>query len=237
MGSTQDKVILVTGGARRLGRVITQGLAASKYILHYHQSKTSAIALKAELENQGTQVEIYQADFKNLSSIEGLFHFAKEKFGRIDVLINNASLFERVPFHQVEDFQSTFNVNLIAPLLCSKSALSLMSHQSLIINICDTSADYPFKNYPLHSISKAALEHATKALALELAPKIRVNALVLGMIMPSEGFPKEEFDRICKHRVLLQRPGMPEEVVSALEFIIQNEYMNASVLHLDGGQA
>lgn len=231
----KDKVILITGSARRLGRAFSLGLPAKKFVLHYHASKTSAIALKEEIESRGGEAALYQADFKNLNSIKGLFDFTKETFGRLDVLVNSASLFEHQPFEEIKDFESTLHVNLIAPLLCSKHALKLMPTGSVIINICDSSAHYPYRNYPLHSISKAALMHATEALALELAPKIRVNTLLLGMILPSEGFPKNEFDLIIKNRVLLKRPGTPEEAVLALRFLIENEYMNASVLSLDGG--
>jgi len=234
--SLKDKVILITGGARRLGRVLSLGLPASKFILHYNQSKTSAIALQKEIQMKGGQAEIYQADFKDLNSIQGLFEFTKKHFGRLDVLINSASLFEHKPFKEVEDFESTLKVNLLAPLLCSKFALKLMTQNSTIINLCDSSAINPFRSYPLHSISKAALLHATQTLALELAPKIRVNALLLGMILPSEGFPKTEFDEICKKRILLKRSGKPEEAVHAIRFLIENEYMNASVLTLDGGR-
>lgn len=232
----KDKVILITGGARRLGRVISTGLSASRFVLHYNQSKTSAIALKREIEDKGGQVELFQADFRQTESVPELFEFTKKTYGRLDVLINSASLFEHKPFNQIEDFESTLKVNLMVPLMCAKYATKLMSLNSTIINICDASAIHPFKGYPLHSISKAGLLHATKALALELAPKIRVNSLLLGMILPSEGFPKKEFDSICKNRVLLKRAGTPEEVVHALEFLITNEYMNGSVLSLDGGQ-
>lgn len=234
--SNKDRVILVTGAARRLGRIISLGLPASKYILHYNQSKTSAVALKEEIESKGAEASIFQADFQDKKAIEELFLFTKKTYGRLDVLINSAALFENQPFSKVKDFESTFKVNLIAPLICSKLASKLMSLNSTIINLCDSSANHPFHGYPLHSISKAALKHATKALALELAPKIRVNALLLGMILPSEGFPKKEFNMICKNRVLLRRPGTAEEVVHALEFLISNEYINGSVLSLDGGQ-
>lgn len=236
MNIIKDKVVLITGGARRLGRVISLGLGASKFILHYNQSKTSAIALQKEIQDKGGQAEIYQSNFKDLNSIKGLFEFTRKKFGRLDVLVNSASLFEKTAFEDIQDFESTLSVNLIAPLMCSKFALKLMPQNSTIINLCDLSAIHPFKSHPLHSISKAALMHATQALALELAPKIRVNTLLLGMILPSEGFPKKEFEEICEKRILLKRAGTAEEAVHALRFLIENEYMNASVLTLDGGR-
>lgn len=236
MISLKEKVVLVTGSARRLGRVFCLGLPYTKFVIHYNVSKSGALALQQEIQDRGGQAEIYQADFKDLSSIEGLFQFTKKRFGRLDILINSANLLERKPFEEVENFQDTFNVNLIAPLLNSKYALKLMSHHSTIINILDTSAEDPFRSYPLHSIAEAALKHATKVLALELAPKIRVNALLLGMILPSEGFPKKEFQEICEKRVLLKRAGTPDEAVAALRFLIENEYMNGSILSLDGGR-
>ncbi|MCH9634151.1 MAG: Glucose 1-dehydrogenase 4 [Chlamydiae bacterium] len=236
MISLKDKVILITGGARRLGRAISLGLPSKKFILHYNQSKRSAVALQKEIQRNGGCAEIFQADFKDLSSIKSLFDFTKKKFGRLDVLINSACIFENQPFESITDFESTLRVNLLAPLMCAHQALKLMSNGSTIINLCDISAIHPFRNYPLHSISKAALLHSTQVLALELAPKIRVNSLLLGMILPSEGFPKKEFDEICNKRILLKRAGKPEEVTHALSFLIENEYMNASVLTLDGGR-
>lgn len=236
MTSLKEKVVLITGSARRLGRIISLGLPYSKFILHYNQSKTSAIALQKEIQNKGGQAEIYQADFSDLSSIKGLFDFTKECYGRLDILINSANLFERKPFEEIEDFETPLKINLIAPLITSQYALKLMPRHSTIINLCDSSAEHPFRGYPMHSIAKAALKHATEALALELAPKIRVNTLLLGMILPSEGFPKKEFQEICEKRILMKRAGTPAEAVHALRFLIENEYMNASVLSLDGGR-
>lgn len=229
-------MIVITGSAIRVGKMLSLSLKEAKLILHYHSSQNEAFELQKILLNQGCECHLFQANLKNRNEITDLFEFVKTIYGRVDILINNAALFEKKPFLEIVDFDSTFDVNLKAPLICSQLAAKLMPPHSSIINICDCSSNSPFKNYPLHSISKSALKYATEVLAKELAPKIRVNALLLGMVLPSPGFDEKQTLEICKKHVLNERLLKDEEIVHALHFLIHNTYINAATLSLDGGQ-
>ncbi len=215
--------------------MLSLSLKEAKLILHYHTSQTEALELQKTLKSLSCESHLFQANLKNQNEIIDLFDFVKKTYGRVDILINNAALFEKKPFLEIEDFDSTFDVNLKAPLICSQLAAKLMPEHSCIINICDWSANSPFKHYPLHSISKAALKYATEVLAKELAPKIRVNGLLLGMVLPSAGFDEKQTLEICKKHVLNERLLKEEEISHALHFLIHNTYINAATLSLDGG--
>lgn len=235
MNNAYEKVTLITGGAIRIGKIIAEELPFTKLVLHYHSSKQDALALQQKLLKKGCQVELFQADFLKPKEIENLFLFIKEKYGKLDILINNAACFQKTDFLNESDFDSIFNLNLKAPLLCMQKAAQLMPEGSSIINIGDKSAKTPFDGFALHSISKAALMHATIALALELAPKIRVNNLLLGLALssPHEGSQKDK--RLIQKHVLLKRLPKNSEIANAIEMILNNHYLNATTIELDGG--
>lgn len=235
MNNFYDKVVLITGGAIRIGRIIAEELPFTKLILHYHSSKQEALALQQKLLKKGCQTELFQADFLKPTEIDNLFLFIKEKYGKLDILINNAACFQKTDFLIESDFDSIFNLNLKAPLLCMQKAAQLMPEGSSIINICDKSAKTPFAGFALHSISKAALMHATIAFALELAPKIRVNNLLLGLALPSPHEDLEKDKQLLQKHVLLKRLPQKKEIANAIEMILNNHYLNATTIELDGG--
>lgn len=235
MNKLKDKVALVTGSAVRVGRIISLGLSCKKLVLHYHKSKKEALSLKDELEMKGIQCDLFQADLKEPQQIEKLFEFIKNKHEHLDILINNAASYEKKPFLEVEDFDSSLDLNLKAPLICSQYAARLMPTGSLILNICDMSSKNPLKHRPLHSISKAALMYATKVLAWELAPNVRVNNLLLGMVLPSDECKEKALDNFVERHVLLKRACSPQEIVKAIHTFIENEYLNSTTIELTGG--
>ena len=193
------------------------------------------MTLKQEILDLGGSAELFNSDFKQQNSIDTLFDLIEKKVGHLDVLVNSASLFERVPFEEIEDFESTFLVNLLAPLKCAQRAAKIMNKHSNIIHICDTTALYPIKHRSLHSISKSALLSSTKALAKELSPQIRVNTLLLGPVMPDKNCSKVSFDHLCEKHIMMKRAVDLGAITHALHFLIDNNYITASVLSLDGG--
>ncbi len=235
MTTLKDKAILITGSARRIGRIISLGLFEANLILHYHKSEKDVLNLKMDLEKRGCRPLIFQADLTNPDEIKKLFDFILEKHGHLDVLINNAASYKKTDFSNLKDFDSSILLNLKAPLMCSQHAAQVMNKGASIINIGDKSAKKPFNGYLMHSISKAALEHATKALALELAPKIRVNNLLLGAMLASDGDQKELFEKLIDKHVLVKRAPEEKDIVKAIHFLILNSYVNSTTLELDGG--
>jgi pteridine reductase len=235
MSSIKEKVILVTGSAVRVGRAICFGLKEAKLILHYNQSEKEAFSLNEELMDEGAQCSLFKADLNNPKEIKALFEFAKKKHAQLDVLINNAATFEKKPFLEVEDFDTSFNVNFKAPLIASQLAAKMMRKNASIINICDLTSKKPLKNYALHGMSKAALLYMSKSLALELSPYIRVNNLLIGAALPSLHHTKEQIKDMLQRHCLMQRKIELEEIVNGVRFLIENEYINGSTLDLDGG--
>lgn len=235
MNTIYNKVILITGSAVRVGRIISESLSSAKLVLHYYSSKNEALSLQQDLLKKGCLAEIVQADLLKPEQIDKLFLYIEQKYGKLDILINNASCYQKNDFLHEFDFDSIFNLNLRAPLLCIQKAAKLMPPGSCIINITDKSAQHPFRGFSFHSISKAALQHATKALAIELAPKIRVNNLLLGMALPSPDENSDQYKQLIERRVLLKRPPNHEEIAAAIQMILENNYLNATTIELDGG--
>lgn len=234
----KSRTILITGAALRLGREIALSFNQdTRLILHYNHSHEEAISLQKELEASGIKTEIYQANFSDLDSISKFEAWIKSKYSQIDILINNASCFEKNEPGSADCLKSVLNINLNAPLLLSEMVAKIMPKKSSIINIIDHSAIKPFKDYGYHSISKAALMHATKVLAKQLSPNIRVNNLLLGAILPDRNISEAEVDKLVNKHCLLKRVGRKKEVIHAVHFLIDNEYINDSTLSLDGGQA
>ncbi len=233
MTTLKDKVVLITGSARRIGRILSNGLSDAQLILNYNQSKDDAQSLKDELNKQGCQSSLFKADLLNPENIAKLFDFITKKYGRLDVLINNAASYTKSSFLDEDDFDSCLQLNLKAPLICAQYAAKIMPKGSSIINIVDKSAQKPFKGFLTHSISKAALMHATKALALELAPNIRVNNLMLGLMLPSKD--QNDFDKLIEKHVLVNRRPTNQEIVDAARSLIDNSFLNSTTIDLDGG--
>lgn len=235
MNTHKDKVVLITGASKRIGKIIAEGLNHSQLILHYYQSEQEAMALQKELQAHGIKTSIFKADLTQKDQIEALFNHVKNEHGKLDVLINNAASYEKSTIETFERDSSSFGVNLFAALNCIQKASDLMLEGSCIINITDMSAKFPFKNHLLHSLSKSALESATQALAKELSPRVRINALRLGLVLPEVGGSQDSFDKLVNRHVLLKRAPSAKELVSAITFLIENTYVNSTTLEFDGG--
>jgi len=235
------KVALVTGGAVRVGRAIALGLAdaGADIVLNYLSSAQAAVVTAAEIEARGRQVLAYQADVSRAEQVAAMVDAAVGMFGRLDVLVNSASLWRRTPWAELDeaDWDQLLDINLKGPFLCAQAAAPhLAAHgNGVIINIVDTSAFVPFPNLMPHSASKAGLLNLTYALAKELAPAVRVNAVAPGLVLPPPHYSEKQIVALAR-RTLLGRWGSPEDVAGAVVYLVQAGYVTGVVIPVDGGR-
>ena len=234
------RVALVTGGAVRVGRAISMGLAEAGYDLavHHHTSKGEAEALSKEVELLGRRTSLCAADLSDPAEIRRMCRTVREDFGRLDLLVNNASTFLASPLLEVSEreWDHVMKVNLRAPFLLVRGAADLLrSARGSVINIADLSAFDPWLEYPHHSVSKAALVHLTKVMARALAPEVRVNAIAPGTVLLPEDAAEEERDR-SRRRTVLRTLGSPRDVVRTVRFLLDSPFVTGEVVVVDGGQ-
>lgn len=230
----QGRLILVTGGGQRVGRSICEelGSAGARLIVHYHRSQSDAESLVRRL---GRGALAIRADLRNTGETVAMFQRIEAQVGRIDMLVNNAGIFSRTPFHSLTDeaWDEQLAVNLTAPQRCMRLAVS--AGATAIVNLVDIAAWQPWSEYSAYAVAKAGLLHLTKILARELAPTVRVNAVAPGTVL----FP-EDYDASAKARVLarvpLGRQGQPEDVARAVRFLLSERYLTGVCLPVDGGQ-
>ncbi len=242
--SLAGKAALVTGGARRVGAVIARRLhaAGANVLLHYRESEADAARLASEL-NAARPRSAAQVKAELLAPVapRALVGAALESFGRLDVLVNNASSFFPVAVGAMEPshWEELIGSNLRAPLfIAQQAAPELAKNEGSIVNIVDIHAERPLKGYALYSIAKAGLAAMTRALALELAPRVRVNGVAPGAIAwPEDGqFPDEERARILA-TTPLARVGSPEDIARAVHFLACAPYVTGQILAVDGGRS
>lgn len=225
---------LVTGAARRLGKDFALTLARHGFdiVLHYHQSQDEALQTKAEIESLSRRVFLIQADLTQPSEINSLVSSLES----LHVLVNSAAFMPsgNVDLLSLKNWDTSLDLNLRAPFLLAKEASQKMTEGGLIVNITDVGSQKAWSRFPSYTVSKAALESLTRILARALAPKIRVNAIAPGFVLQSDIVPAEEWERLIK-RVPLKRPARTEEVASALEFLLKNEYITGQTIVVDGG--
>ena len=240
----EGKVALVTGAARRIGAAVARRLhgAGAKVLLHHRGSEKDAQALEAELNaaRPGSAAR-EKADLLALVAPRALVAAALQRFGRLDVLVNNASAFYPTPVGSIElgHWDELVGSNLRAPLFLSQEAAPELARQSgAIVNIVDIHAERPLKGYLVYSVAKAGLAALTRSLALELAPAVRVNAVAPGAIAwPEDGqFPPPERGRIVG-TTPLARLGKPEEIAQAVHFLACAPFVTGQILAVDGGRS
>jgi pteridine reductase len=240
----QGRTALVTGGARRVGAAIVRRLhaAGANVVLHYRGAEAEAAKLEAEL-NAARAKSAARVKAELLAPIapRALVSAALESFGRLDLLVNNASSFFPVAVGAIEasHWEELVGSNLKAPLFISQEAAPhLGKHQGAIVNIVDIHAERPLKGYPLYSIAKAGLAALTRSLAVELAPAVRVNGVAPGAIAwPEDG----QFEPAERERVVattpLARTGTPEDIAQAVHFLACAPYVTGQILAVDGGRS
>ena len=238
------KVALVTGGARRVGAAIVRRLhaAGASVLVHYRDSDADASKLVAELNGQRPKsASSVKAELLAPIAPRALVGAALDSFGRLDVLVNNASSFFPVAMGAVEasHWEELIGSNLRAPLfICQEAAPELAKNSGVIVNIVDIHAERPLKGYPVYSIAKGGLAALTRSLALELAPKVRVNGVSPGAIAwPEDG----QFDPAERERVVATTPlgriGSPEDIAQAVHFLASASYVTGQIIAVDGGRS
>jgi len=239
-------VALVTGSARRVGRAILLELAAAgaDVVVHARAAGDDADATADEARALGVRALVAPADLADPDAIEALFGTVERAFGRLDVLVCSAARFDHGPLEAVdaEAWDRTLAVNLRAPFLCARAAAPLMraaprGEAGLIVNIADLSGVHPWRGFVQHGVSKAGLLHLTRILARELAPDVRVNALLPGAILPPPGLDADgpAWTRIGG-RNPLGKPGAPSDVARAVRFLAESPFITGAILAVDGGE-
>lgn len=239
-----DKVALVTGSAHRVGKAIAMTLAAegAHIIVHYHGSEDAAQEAVRDIKSQGVNAIAVKADQSDPREVEVLFDAVRQEFGRLDILVNSASMFKKKDFLELsyEEWQRVLNVNLTGPFLCSQAAARLMLEQDepngSIVNIIDNSALQPWASFAHHGVAKSGLLMLSKIMARRLAPHIRVNAIAPGPVMKEPGRTDESWDLLAQ-RLPLKRNGTPEDVGRAVAFLCQEDFLTGTVLNVDGGES
>jgi pteridine reductase len=237
------KTVLITGAARRIGAAIARTLheAGANLVLHYRRSSDDAAALAASLnQSRRGSVATVQGDLLQTALLPQLVQSASQAFGRLDVLINNASTFYPTTVGEITEqaWDDLLGTNLKAPLFLSQAAApALRLTQGLVLNIVDIHGMRPLKRYPVYSAAKAGLIMLTKALARELAPSVRVNAVAPGPVMWPDDVDDELKAKIIE-RTLLKQPGSPDDIArAALFFAADAPYVTGQILAVDGGRS
>jgi pteridine reductase len=237
-------VVLVTGGARRIGAAIARRLHASgcAIAIHYRGSAEDAEALAHELNTaRGESAAVFSGDLKDPATPDRLVGDVLAVFGRLDGLVNNASAFYPTPVGEAtqDDWDDLFAANARAPFFLAQAATpSLHAARGAIVNLVDVYAERPLASHPIYSMAKAALAMMTQALARDLAPSIRVNAVAPGAILwPESGKAEDAVDALIA-RTPLARKGDPDDVAEAVRWLLLDaRYTTGQVLRVDGGRA
>ena len=238
----KGKVALVTGGAKRLGRAISLGLAqkGARLAIHYNLSGEEAKDTLKDITDKGGEGSLFQADLFREEEVLKVIQTVSNHFGTVDILINNAAIFEEGSFSTTtcENWDRHININLKAPFLLSQKFAEQVSEKGAgkIIHITDFRGVRPGVEHFAYTITKSAIIAMTKGMAKVLAPRITVNALALGAILPPEGTDDGYFEQKIK-TIPLKRSGEPSDVVSAIHFLLEGtDFMTGTTLLLDGGE-
>jgi pteridine reductase len=231
----EHPLALVTGAARRLGKVFALTLARRGYaiVLHYHHSDREAIATAEEIRSFGVPVFPVQANLTEVAAPSFLFSSFDSP---LKVLINSAAVMPRADLRSISasDWDATLDLNLRAPFLLAQKAAEHMTQGGLIVNIVDVGASKLWTNYPAYVVSKSALETLTRLMAKTYAPEIRVNAIAPGLVLPSDDLSPGEWERLVA-RLPLERASAPGEIAIALEYLLDNQSVTGQTIVVDSG--
>ena len=242
----QGKVILVTGGAKRVGAAICRRLqaAGANIAIHYRSSEQEALALQDELNAlRPKSASVFQADLLDLNVLPQLVRRIIKQCGQLDALVNNASSFYATPLTDIDaqQWRDLLGTNLQAPLFLAQAAADeLRRRHGCIVNIADIHAERPMHGHLLYSIAKAGLVALTKGLAQEMAPQVRVNAVSPGVIVwpENEAWMDEQQRRKIVAHTLLKREGEPDDIARTVAFLIQDApYITGQIIAVDGGRS
>ena len=242
--SLRDQVVLITGGARRVGAEIARTLhaAGANIVIHYRSSAAAAIALADQLNLlRPRSATIHSAHLSTADAPEKLVAATLLEFGRLDILVNNASSFFPTPIGQitVPQWDDLMGSNLKAPLFLSQAvAPSLRARHGLIINMIDIHGLRPLKAHPVYSSAKAGLAMLTRALARELGPEIRVNGIAPGPVLWPEVDMEADLKREIIDKTALKRHGTPQDIARTALFLAKDApYITGQIIAVDGGRS
>jgi pteridine reductase len=244
--SPNDRVALITGGGkRRVGNVVATTLAARGYsiALHYRRSAEEARQTVLRLKEQGTHAQAFQADVADESDVQRLFEQTLGHFGRLDVLVTAAAVWESKPLEEIaaDDVRRQFDVNALGTFLCCQQGGLIIAGQpqgGVIVTIGDWATVRPYPHYAAYFPGKGAIPTITRTMAVELArrnPKVRVNCILPGPVMLPADLSEQEVKGAIAG-TLLKRAGRPENVAHAVLFLVENDYVTGVCLPVDGGR-
>jgi pteridine reductase len=236
----EGRVALVTGAGRRIGRAIAEGLGGrgAHVAVHYNSSRDGAEETAAAIRAAGVEARIFEADLGDANAPARLVDEVVAAFGRLDVLVNSASVFLRMPVGRVTtaDWDTVMNVNLRAPFFMTQAAVAAMGEAGgVIVNLADHLIYEPGPNFVPHGISKAGIVQMTQSLAPLLAPRVRINAVAPGAVLPPDDSTEASKDRLVR-TTPLRRIGSPSDVVGAVLYLIEADYVTGETLVVDGGR-
>jgi len=237
--SLKKKRVLITGGARRIGRYLAEKLAedGADIVLHYRSSEKEAIELEKSIRKKGVDVFLVKADLEDEKQVEEMAYRVLEEAGTVDILINNASIYYPTELFKTEaaDLDRFYTIHVKAPFILSKILGERMYKQKYgrIINIADYSGLIPYKNFTAYAVSKGGMLTLTKALAKELAPYVLVNAILPGPIIPAEGI--EDLEKPLE-KTVLKKWGGEKEVYKAVKYLIETEFTTGAFIPVEGGR-
>ena len=240
MTDLADRVALVTGAGRRVGRALAIALGARgmHVIVHYHSSSAGADETARLITRVGGSAEPMRADLGSSADAERLIDAAVAARGSLDVLVNSAAVMLRTPLGEttVEEWDGMFALNVRAPyFLSQRAAPALRTARGSIINIADLAALETWPAYSPHGLTKASVVQMTRALARVLAPEVRVNAIAPGVVLLPEGWSEEDAERL-RATTPLRRLGSPEDVAGAMLYLLDAEFVTGEVITVDGGR-
>jgi pteridine reductase len=229
---------LITGAAHRVGRSLALTLAHKGYaiLLHYNQAGEQAIKTSEEIRSLGVPVFLFQADLTKDTDLISLISKIDSISHPLNVLVNSAAIMRKSNTRDISitTWDTTLALNLRAPYFLSQQAASRMNFGGLIVNITDVGAHKLWTGYPAYVVSKAALETLTLLLAKLYAPGIRVNAIAPGLVLPSDNFSQNEWERLVD-RLPLQRPSSMSDISATLSFLVDNPSITGQTIVVDGG--
>ncbi len=237
----EGRVALVTGSAVRLGKALALALAREgvRLAIHYNASAGPAEETVAEIEALGSQARAVQADLSQATQAASLVEGAARHFGRVDILVNSAAIFEPADLAHTGEvaWDRHFAINLKAPFFLSQAFAAHvgLERQAQIVNIADWRGRRPDPAYLAYSLTKAGVISLTTALALALAPNIRVNAIAPGAILPPPGKDRAYLDQLAQ-AIPLQRAGSPDDVARALIYLLRSDFVTGETLFVTGGE-
>lgn len=235
-----NKTALITGAAKRVGKAMALHLAEKGWniAIHYHSSANDALLFCNDLKNRfpDQQFELVNANLTIPDEVEGLIQQALSKFSSIDLLINNASVFEPASLANTStDFlDNQFNVNFKAPFILSRNYANAQL-SGLIVNLVDTRIVNNKSNFAAYSLSKKMLWELTKMAALEFGPAFRVNAIAPGLTLPPEEKDDDYLQKLAVN-IAMKRPGGLAPILKSLDYILENDYLTGQLLFCDGGE-